>query len=269
MTKKKSSHTMPLAPVCDLIASYKRAAALAALDHVRSGMIIGLGTGSTADFFIEALGTKVAEGLEVQGVPTSERTAARARAVGIPLIAFHAWSRIDLAVDGADELNPSLMALKGGGGALLHEKIVARACGCFILIVDSKKSVAQLGQFPLPVEVIPFGLWATALAVEHTLEKLGLNGTIRLRQIPRSKGERHYEEEKESCEKDVEKALRTQAGHVILDLSLGKIEDPYRVSARLLEIPGVVEHGLFLDLAHLAYSAGPEGVQRIQREREW
>lgn len=222
----------------------KRRAAEAALAHVQDGMRLGLGTGSTAAQFVTLLGKRVADGLKVTGVPTSEATAELARRVGVPTATLEEMPELDLDVDGADEIGPGLALIKGGGGALLREKIVANASRRVLVIADSAKQVSELGAFPLPVEVVEFGLTATLLAIERAAIELGLSGAIDLR---RRGGE----------------AFVTDSGHRILDASFGRIPDPEVLAHRLAEIPGVVEHGLFLGFADLALIASPDGVAEV------
>src|SRR5437016_2209366 len=161
--------------------SYKRAAAARAIDFVRSGMRLGLGTGSTAQHFVELLGERVRAGLDVIAVPTSEATRAQATKLSIPLTTLDDTPELDLTVDGADEINPDLTLIKGGGGALLREKIVAAASARMIVIADESKWVALLGRFPLPIEVVPFGLAATKRAVEAATVASGCSGPALLR----------------------------------------------------------------------------------------
>lgn len=202
----------------------KELAARRALDFVRDGMTVGLGTGSTASLFVRALGERRLPGL--RGVATSEATAALAREVGIPLVDLNDVATIDVTVDGADEIAPGLELIKGGGGALLREKLVARASREYVIIADASKEVAQLGRFPLPVEVIPFS-WRH---VERELAAMGLE--------PRRRGD-----------------LSTDQGNMILDLHFGMIPNPGWLAATLKAMPGVVEHGLFLGMATVAIVA--------------
>jgi ribose 5-phosphate isomerase A len=225
--------------------SLKRRAAEAALAFVEGGMRLGLGSGSTAEHFVRLLGQRVAGGLKVAGVPTSGRTEALAKQAGVPLAAFDGMTELDLAVDGADEIGPSLALIKGGGGALLREKIVASASHRMIVIADASKRVQQLGAFPLPIEVVVFGRSATARAVEKAAGALGLTGDIKLRireGVP----------------------FVTDGGNHLLDASFGRIPDPEALASRLAGIPGVVEHGLFLGLADLALVASPDGVAELR-----
>lgn len=222
----------------------KRRAAAAALDYVESGMRLGLGTGSTAAHFVTLLGERVAKGLDVIAVATSEATALIAREAGVPLTTLDETPELDLDVDGADEIGPGLALIKGGGGALLREKIVAYASARMIVIADSGKQVSMLGAFPLPIEVIPFGLTATALAVEQAAIELGLQVASDVRHG----GAAPYV---------------TESGNRILDASFGRIPDPEALAGRLSRIPGVVEHGLFLQLADLALIASADGVAEL------
>ncbi len=224
----------------------KQRAAAAALAYVEPGMKLGLGTGSTARHFVDLLGRKVAEGLKVVGVPTSEATHAQAQRLKIPLATLDEAPELDLTVDGADEIGPNLALIKGGGGALLREKIVAASSRAMLVIADSSKKVARLGAFPLPVEVVPFGLASTRIRLDRVCAALGLSGAITLR-------------------KRDGQAFVTDGGHLILDGAFGAIPDPERLAAHLGAIPGVVEHGLFLGLASVALIAGPEDVEILRR----
>lgn len=225
---------------------YKRAAAEAALAHVQPGMKLGLGTGSTAALFVELLGARVAEGLDVVGVPTSEATRELAERVGVPLTTLKDTPELDLTVDGADEVDPELRLIKGGGAALLREKIVAFASRRMIVIADAKKQVSALGAFPLPIEVVPFGKEATRRAVERAAARLGLSGKIEIRRA------------EDEC------PIVTDSGHTILDGHFGRIDRPEELAAALSAIPGVVEHGLFIGLADLVLIAGPDGVTTLE-----
>ncbi len=224
----------------------KRQAAARALDWVRPGMRLGLGTGSTARHFVELLGERVRGGLDVIGVPTSEATKADAERVGVPLTTLDDTPHLDLTVDGADEIGPDLALIKGGGGALLREKIVAAASDHMIVIADETKLLPALGAFPLPIEVVPFGLTATRNAIALALEGLALPTNLKLRTDPSGL------------------AFVTDGGHFIVDAALGRIPDPRALADRLAAIPGVVEHGLFLGLARTAIVAGPAGVRVIE-----
>jgi ribose 5-phosphate isomerase A len=226
----------------------KRQAAAMALSEVRSGMRLGLGTGSTARHFVDLLGEKVAAGLEVICVPTSEVTARQAMELNIPLSDLDRLDRLDLTVDGADEIDPALNLIKGGGGALLREKIVAAASDAMIVIADSSKCVEALGRFPLPIEVNLFGLGATRRAVAEIVSAHGAEGELLLR--GEDKGE----------------AFVTDGGHLILDAFFGRISRPEALSSDLLNIPGVVQHGLFLNMCSKAYVATPNGVEILKQQ---
>lgn len=225
----------------------KRQAAARALEEVRDGMKLGLGTGSTAKHFVELLGEKVRSGLKVVGVPTSEVTRADAVRGGIPLTTLDEIDHLDLTVDGADEIDPAFNLIKGGGGALLREKIVASASSRMIVIADDSKWVEALGRFPLPVEVIPFGLKATQAAIARAFAKAGVSGDMVIRKA-----------------KDGH-AFVTDGGHWIVDAHLGRIGDPPRLAGLLSEIPGVVEHGLFIGLASVVVLAGAQGIRVVER----
>lgn len=223
----------------------KRIAAAQALEEVRPGMKLGLGTGSTARHFVDLLGAKVAAGLQVICVPTSEATATQARGLNIPLTDLETTPRLDLTVDGADEIGPGLSLIKGGGGALLREKIVAAASDRMVVIADGSKLVDPLGRFPLPVEVNPFGLGATRALVERVMAEQGAEGGVTLR--TKADGS----------------PFVTDGGHYILDALFGRILSPEALSRALLDIPGVVQHGLFLGMCKRAYVAGADGVRVI------
>lgn len=223
----------------------KRRAGEKALDFVEPGMKLGLGTGSTANHFVRALGAKVAEGLDVVGVPTSEATVELARSLGIPLTTLDETPMLDVTVDGADELDSALRLIKGGGGALLREKIVASSSGRMVVIADDSKEVGMLGQFPLPVEVIRFGAEATRGKIVWAAGETGCTGDITLRRAG-----------------DGEPFL-TDSGHFIYDCAFGKIPDPEALALVLSSIPGVVEHGLFIGLATVAILGTDEGTRTI------
>jgi ribose 5-phosphate isomerase A len=225
----------------------KRAAAAGAIEFVRPGMRLGLGTGSTAKYFIELLGERIRAGLDVIAVPTSEATAREAERLGVPLTTLDETPQLDLTVDGADEIAPDLSLIKGGGGALLREKIVASASARLIVIADESKWVSALGRFPLPIEVVPFGLAATRRAIEAAAAALGCPGPALLR---RSK-DGH--------------AFVTDSGHWVLDAALQRISDPKSLADRLAGIAGVMEHGLFVGLAQAAVIAGASGVRVVER----
>ncbi|PLX39188.1 MAG: ribose 5-phosphate isomerase A [Hyphomicrobiales bacterium] len=224
----------------------KRAAAAAALEEVTDGMKLGIGTGSTAEHFVRLLAEKVKNGLTVIGVPTSERTAKLAGELGIPLTTLDEEPELDLTIDGADEVDGALRLVKGGGGALLREKIVAAASKRMAVIVDGAKVVDALGAFPLPIEVNRFGLESTRRKIVAAATELGLDGPVELRRT--ADGE----------------AFVTDGGHFILDASFRRIADPERLNEALLAIPGVVEHGLFIGLATLVFVARAEGTEILR-----
>jgi ribose 5-phosphate isomerase A len=217
----------------------KRMAARRALDFVEDGMLLGLGSGTTSTMFIEELGVRVKGGLRVRGIATSVASQHLAESLSIPIITFEESPVLDLAVDGADEVGPGLALIKGGGGALLREKIVASAARKFIVIADSSKLVRQLGRFPLPIEVIKMAL----PVVKRKLEELGLNPKLR-----------HHPDGS---------VYITDEDNYILDCSCGEIGNPAKTAATIRSIAGVVEHGLFLGMASLALIAGDQGVIEI------
>jgi ribose 5-phosphate isomerase A len=225
----------------------KRDAAAKALTFVEDGMRLGLGTGSTAKHFVDLLAERVRGGLKVVGVPTSEVTRAQAESLGVPLTTLDETPELDLTIDGADEIDPELNLIKGGGGALLREKIVAAASARMIVIADASKQVAALGRYPLPIEVNVFGLGATRRAIEKALEAEGCSGPISVR----TKADGHV--------------FVTDGGHMILDAACARIADPAALASRLHSVPGVVEHGLFIGLASLAIIASPGGAEVVGR----
>jgi ribose 5-phosphate isomerase A len=225
----------------------KRQAAARALEHVQGGMKLGIGTGSTAKHFVDLLGEKVRAGLDVIGVPTSEATRVQALQCGIRLTTLDEIDRLDLTVDGADEIEPSLDVIKGGGGALLREKIVAAASDRMIVIADDSKWSEKLGHFPLPVEVIPFGLAATRRAMARAFAEAGVSGQM----VVRNGKDGHV--------------FVTDSGHWIVDAHLERINDAPRLAGLLSAIPGVVEHGLFIGLAGMAILAGAQGIRVVER----
>jgi ribose 5-phosphate isomerase A len=225
----------------------KRQAAARALEYVQDGMKLGLGTGSTAKHFVELLGERVRGGLKVIGVPTSEVTRADAQRCGIALTTLDEIDRLDLTVDGADEIDPALNVIKGGGGALLREKIVAAASDRMIVIADDSKWVEVLGRFPLPIEVVPFGLAATQRAIADAFAQSGVSGPMVIR-----KGKDGH-------------VFVTDGGHWIVDAHLGRIADAPRLAERLAAIPGVVEHGLFIGLVSSVMLAGSQGIRVVER----
>ena len=229
---------------------WKQQAAERALALVEDGMTLGLGTGSTAARFVDLVGQKVKDGLRVRCVPTSEATRAQAGRLGIPLITLDQQPYLDLTVDGADELDDDLRLIKGGGGALLIEKIVATASGRMVVIADASKQVATLGRFPLPVEVVRFGLGATRNMIEVLAADAGCRGEIKQRM--QSDG----------------RPFATDSGNFILDCAFGSIPEPEALDEALKLIPGVVENGLFLGIADAAIVAGPSGVVMLERDEE-
>ena len=227
--------------------TYKRAAAARALDFVRPGMRVGLGTGSTAGHFVELLAARVRAGLDVLAVPTSEATRAQAERLGVALTTLDETPVLDLTVDGADEIAPDLTLIKGGGGALLREKIVATASARMIVIADESKWVSILGSFPLPIEIALFGAAATHGAVELATAEIGCPGPAVLRKEPDGR------------------PVVTDGGHWLLDAQLLRIGDPPALAARLCRVPGVMEHGLFIGIAQTAIVAGSDGVRLIEQ----
>jgi ribose 5-phosphate isomerase A len=219
----------------------KAAAARASLRFVHDGNIVGLGTGSTAAYAVRFLGEKVREGLKIQGIPTSVKTKNLAESVGIPLTTLDEFQQIDVTIDGADEFDPQLRMIKGGGGALLREKVIASASRQEVIIAHSSKQVAVLGKFPLPVEVIPFAQPLVAKRIA------ALGASVKLRQD--AKGNPFVSDE----------------GHHILDCSFGQIPDPPALARQLSDMPGIVEHGLFIDLATIVLCAKGEKVAELRR----
>jgi ribose 5-phosphate isomerase A len=219
----------------------KAAAARKSVEYVTDGMVVGIGTGTTAKYVIELLGERVKQGLKIQGIPTSKASSVLAASKGIPLTSLDKVELIDVTIDGADEVGPGLALIKGGGGALLHEKIVASSSKRLVIVADEHKRVAQLGRFPLPVEVIQFA----AGPVERRLQKMGANPRLRLG----ADG----------------KPFITDEGNFLFDLSYGQIQDPPVLAATLKSMVGLVEHGLFLDLASVAIIAGPSGTQVLTK----
>ncbi|MEC9012306.1 MAG: ribose-5-phosphate isomerase RpiA [SAR324 cluster bacterium] len=220
--------------------SEKQRAAEAAVEYVKDGMIVGLGTGSTTEFAVKKLGERVRDGLAIKGIPTSDVTKVQAEEEGIPLIDFSETMYIDLTIDGADEIDINLNMIKGGGAALLREKIVASASKEEIIIVSHEKFVKQLGSFPLPVEVIPFG-WQV---IFNQLETLGGSPDLRLKQG---------------------QPLLTDQGNYIIDCRFRQIIDAAQLEQRLNMIPGVVENGLFTGLCTRMIMA--EGEKIVVKER--
>jgi len=219
----------------------KEAAARASLRFVKDGQVVGLGTGSTAAYFIKLLGEEVKAGLRVRGIPTSIRSRELAVSLGIPVITLDDCQEIDVTVDGADEVDPQLRLIKGGGGALLREKIVASATRQMIVVADASKQVQKLGKFPLPVEVIRF---AQALVAKR-ISALGAEVELR-----RDAAGNVY--------------LTDENNH-ILDCRFGEIQDPDRLARELSEMPGVVEHGLFIGVASVALFARGSEIVELRR----
>lgn len=221
----------------------KQRAGEKAAEFVRDDMVIGLGTGSTVAWTIRRLAEMVRAGLRIKGVPTSRATEQLARELGVPLTSFAEVAELDLTIDGADEVSPALDLIKGAGGALLREKLVALTSRRLIIVVDESKRVATLGHFPLPVEVVPFAVEVTARRVAA----LGCTPTLR-----RSDGQLY----------------RTDNGNYILDCAFGAIEDPLRLERELNLLPGVVENGLFVGLAETVVVGGADDVTLIQRSQK-
>ena len=219
----------------------KETAARSSLQFIRDGQVIGLGTGSTAAYFIKLLGERVREGLKIRGIPTSVRSRDLAESLGIPLTTLDECQEIDVTVDGADEVDPQLRLIKGGGGALLREKIVASATKQFIVVADASKQVPKLGKFPLPVEVIKF---AQALVAKR-IRALGAD--VQLRREPGGK------------------PYLTDENNYILDCRFGEIQDADTLARQLSEMPGVVEHGLFISMASVVLFARGSEIVELRR----
>lgn len=228
--------------------SLKQKAAEMALESVQSGMRLGLGTGSTAAFFVKALGARVQQGLTVRCVATSAATEQLAQSCGITIEDLDDLLTLDLTVDGTDEIDPGFRLIKGGGGALLREKIVASASQQMIVIADQTKKVDMLGQFPLPIEIVSFAAQSTLVRVRIALSALGLEGPLVWRKTPDGK------------------VYRTDNGNIIVDAKLERIPDPERAEAILNSIPGIVECGLFLGIATDAFIASADGVEKLVRQ---
>ncbi|MDB5497975.1 MAG: rpiA [Phenylobacterium sp.] len=220
----------------------KRAAGEAAAALVEDGMVVGLGTGSTAVWFVRAL---AARGLDLTCVATSTATADLAASLGLKLAELGETRPIDLTVDGADEIGPGLALIKGGGGALLREKLVWEASRRCVVIADAAKCVTMLGKFPLPIEVVAFGHQTTALRICDALSECDIGAAPRLRM------------------KDGE-PVRTDGGNLIYDAACGRIEEPAALAFALKSVTGVVDHGLFLDLADQALIGGASGVTTLE-----
>jgi len=225
----------------------KRAAAAKALEFVVDGMKLGLGSGSTAELFVELLATRVRGGQKLLCVPTSERTAERARKLGLTLANLDDLAPLDLTVDGADEADRNLDLIKGGGGMLLREKIVAASSKKMVVIADETKLVPRLGKFPLPVEIVEFGHKVTASRLAQALEALGYKQpSLRLRHSDGA-------------------PFMTDNGNVIYDCHLGAIQNAAKLGAAIHAVPGVVEHGLFIGMATTLVVAGPGEVEVINK----
>lgn len=229
---------------------FKTQAAERAIHYVKNGMKLGLGTGSTAAKFVALVGAQVKAGLDVTCVPTSEATRQQAAALGIKLTTLDELAYLDLTVDGADEVDGELRLIKGGGGALLREKIVASASKRVIIIADHSKRVEVLGRFALPIEVIPFGLAATRSMIESLASDCGCSGEIKLRQLAPGK------------------PFITDNSNFILDCAFDQIDDPEALDDALKLIPGVVENGLFLGIADMAIIAGPKGIEVLASDED-
>jgi ribose 5-phosphate isomerase A len=219
----------------------KEAAARASLKYVKDGDVVGLGTGSTAAFMVRALAEKVRSGLKMVGIPTSKRTGELAAGLGITVTTLDEYQDINVTIDGADEFDPELRLIKGGGGALLREKIVASASRKLVIIADASKQVHKLGKFPLPVEVIPFA----AKLVAKKISAMGAQVKMR--------------------EHAYGNPFVTDEGHHILDCHFGQIDDPDGLARALSSMPGIVEHGLFLDMASAVVMGKADGVEELTR----
>jgi ribose 5-phosphate isomerase A len=228
-------------------AALKRDAAIKALDFVTDGMKLGLGSGSTAEAFLDVLGPRVRGGLNIIGVPTSERTAEKARALGIPLGTLEQLAPLDLDIDGADESDRSLNLIKGGGGAHLREKIVAASSKRFLVIADKSKLVRRLGKFPLPVEIIEYGKVTTLARMREAFATLGYG------EVPMTL------REKDGA------VFKTDSGNIIYDCAFGAIKNATKLAAALDGVTGVVDHGLFIKMADTLILAGPKGAQILTR----
>ena len=221
----------------------KEAAARASLEYIKDGHVVGLGTGSTAAYFIKLLGEKVKNGLRIRGIPTSVRSEELARSLGIPVITLDDSQEIDVTVDGADEVDPELRLIKGGGGAALREKIVASATKQLVIVADASKRVQRLGKFPLPVEVIRFAQPLVAKRIA------ALGASVQLRR--NADGTPYV----------------TDENNHILDCRFGEIRDPDHLARKLSDMPGVVEHGLFIGMASVALIAQGSEIEELKRKR--
>ena len=224
----------------------KKAAAMAALEYVKAGSKVGLGTGSTANHFITALAEKVRGGFDVECVATSRASFQLASSLGLKMTTLEKQAHLDVTVDGADEFDGNFQLIKGGGGALLVEKIVATSSRYMVVIADQSKKVNALGKFPLPVEVVPFGVNATAWKIERALKLCDLKGKMQLRL------------------KDG-KPFVTDSGNAIIDVTIGHIPEPLRLDNLIKSIPGVVDHGLFIDICGIIMMGTDDGVQTLRK----
>lgn len=223
----------------------KRLAAAKSLEYVRDGMCLGLGSGSTAAIMVEMLAERIRQGLKVRGIPSSEGTRTLAHRLGIPLLTFDEVTELDLTIDGADQATDQLDLIKGGGGALLREKVVASLSKRVIIIIDSTKRTNRLGAFPLPVEVVRFA-WRP---LSERIRRLGAKPELRMT----------------SCGQP----FVTDEGHYILDCDFGVIEDPRALAQELNASPGVMEHGLFVNLADILVVGRRGGVDVVESPRRW
>jgi ribose 5-phosphate isomerase A len=224
----------------------KKAAAIAALEYVKAGNKVGLGTGSTANHFITALAEKARGGFDVECVATSRASFQLASSLGLRMTTLEKQAHLDVTVDGADEFDGNYQLIKGGGGALLVEKIVATSSRYMVVIADQSKKVNALGKFPLPVEVVPFGVNATAWKIERALKLCDLKGKMQLRL------------------KDG-KPFVTDSGNAIIDVTIGHIPEPRRLDNLIKSIPGVVDHGLFIDICGIIMMGTDDGVQTFRK----
>ena len=229
-------------PVSNQLDREKDAAARASLRYVNDGDIVGLGTGSTAAFMVRALAEKVRAGLKIVGIPTSKRTGELAASLGIAVTTLDEYQDINVTIDGADEFDSQLRLIKGGGGALLREKIVASASRKLVIIADSSKQASKLGRFPLPVEVIPFAEKLVARKI------VAMGAQVKLREYAYGN------------------PFVTDEGHHILDCHFGEIDDPEKIGSELRFMPGIVEHGLFLNMASVVVVGKADGVVELTRK---
>jgi ribose 5-phosphate isomerase A len=229
-------------PVSNQLDREKDAAAKASLRYVNDGDIVGLGTGSTAAFMVRALAEKLRAGLKIVGIPTSKRTEELAASLGIAVTTLDEYQDINVTIDGADEFDSQLRLIKGGGGALLREKIVASASRKLVIIADSSKQASKLGRFPLPVEVIPFAEKLVARKI------VAMGAQVKLREYAYGN------------------PFVTDEGHHILDCHFGEIDDPEKIGSELRFMPGIVEHGLFLNMASVVVVGKADGVVELTRK---